>query len=237
MGRFTGIALALALIAGCAKSKESRMAEPPGSTGGAPTGASPTPVGTPNESPKADPVRPLDPSANDDPNSAKQLARASGGLGATNQFDDKPIEDDLRAKGGDPPKPDTKPKTTESKTGTSRGSGAQLKLGLVPDDDPVAGGTQSPPMQVGLAIYTVDEVVKKATDAQRTALQACKKSASGMLEIAITVDAAGKVTSAKLTASSTLKDKTTSDCVLAIVKKLQLGKDAKVTAPLRITLN
>jgi hypothetical protein len=235
MGRFTKVALALALIAGCAKSKESRMAEPPGNTGGAPTAEAPTPVGTPTESPNADTARPLDPSANDDPNSAKQLARASGGLGATNQFDDRPIDDDLRAKGGDPPKPDTKAKTTE-KTGTNRGSGAPLKPGLVPDD-PVVGGNQPPPMQVGLAIYTVDEVVKKAVEAQRTGLQGCKKSASGMLEITITVDAAGKVTSATLTAASTLKDKATSDCVIAIVKKLQLGKDAKVTAPLRITLN
>jgi hypothetical protein len=44
------------------------------------------------------------------------------------------------------------------------------------------------------------------------------------------------VTRAKLAASAIRGAKSASDCVLAIVKKLQLPKGTKVTAPIKITI-
>ena len=207
MARFTGFALALALAVGCAKqSKESRSAEPitPTPGGGAVNMPTPEPTGG---VPTPDNAKPLDPSANADPNDPKQQARATGVLGNTDKFDDSPIEDDRRNKGGDPKKVN--------------------EQGAVGASEPVAA----------LQLASPDAAIKKALDAHYGAINGCRKSTKGMLEIELTLDKTGKVTGAKLSAMSTLKDATTSDCVIAIVKKLQLGKGAKVTAPIRITFN
>jgi outer membrane biosynthesis protein TonB len=212
-------------MVGCAKqSKEGRSAEPvtpsPGagqgalnqdtSGGGPKTGAQPvesptvpTPTGSTTETNK-----PLDPSANADPNDPKQQARATGVLGNTDKFDDSPI-DERRAKGGE-------------------GGGGAAKI-----QQPTVG---SQPAEV-LELESKNTRVQKAIDAHYGAINGCRKSARGTLEITITVDAAGNVTAAKLAASSTLKDATISDCVIAIVKKLKVGKGAKATAPVRITFN
>jgi hypothetical protein len=222
MARFTGFALALALMVGCAKqSKESRSAEPvpPPPSGGAlnqdtsggNTGA------TPVESPTVPPPgssgsKPLDPSVNADPNDPKQQARATGVLGNTDKFDDSPIEADRRSKGGE---------------------GQPEKVGQKGQQQVVGGAPPAPAMQ----LVSPDAAIKKALDAHYGAINGCRKSAKGTLEIELTLDKAGKVTGAKLTANSTLEDATTSDCVIAIVKKLQLGKGAKATAPIRITFN
>ncbi|HUS28295.1 MAG TPA: hypothetical protein VMZ53_07295 [Kofleriaceae bacterium] len=229
MVRFTGLVFALALVAGCAaKSSEKATTDRgAGATGGSPTPspADQTPVTTEspqNEAPNTTGAippggpsqggKPLDPSANADPNSPKQQARTNGMLGATDRFDDSPLKDDKT------------PTTTKGKTG---GKTAETKPALVGGSE--AGG------EAALAFDTPDEAVKTALDAQRAALTTCHKAGTGTLEIAITVDANGKVTSAKIAASSTLKDTTTRNCVLAVIKKLQLGKGAKVTAPIRIT--
>ena len=210
MGRFTGIALALAL-AGCASNKSSpeptsgtgattetgrdrtqTADEPKGGNAQKVGGANPveSPVVPPgglhqgeggNSTPDSHTNKPLDPSVGADPKTAKQQARTTGLLGNTDQFDDSPIE--------------------------------------------------------GYVLDTPDEAVKTALAAQKTPLAGCHKSGAGVLEISITVDATGKVKTAKIAATSTLKDKATRDCVLAVVKKLKLDAGVKVTAPLRFTFN
>jgi outer membrane biosynthesis protein TonB len=234
MGRFTGVVVALALVAGCAAHKSKEMAEPNSATGGRERGANdtadeggggkqgtPTPVTTPPVLPPGggspDTAKPLDPSANADPNTAKQQARANGMLGNTDHFDDSPIKD-----------------TPEKNKGGNAKHSGESKVGGS-TNQPVSG--QNAQAQVAFQLDTPDAAVKTAIDAQRAAITGCRKAGTGVLEIAITVDAAGKVTSAKIAASSTFKDATTRDCVLAIVKKLELGKGAKITAPLRFTFN
>jgi len=238
MGRFTGIALAVALTAGCAtKSKESRTESSPGNSAVGGEGGrdrtldnSTQDTTKPADSlkqgqqlPVAPPTggsqstnKPLDPSANADPNSPKQQARANGLLGNTDVFDDTPIEGD-KPKGG--------------KGGDTKVGGSKVQQ---PGAQPIEGQSAQ---QVAFQLDTPDAAVKTALDEQKAALTGCRKSGKGVLEIAITVDESGKVTSAKIAASSTLKDKATRDCVLAVVKKLKLDAGVKVTAPLRFTFN
>ncbi|HTL39169.1 MAG TPA: hypothetical protein VL326_38840 [Kofleriaceae bacterium] len=212
MGRFTGIALAVALAAGCASNKSSP--EPTSGAGATETGRDRTQ--TPADEPKGGNAQKVGGANPVESPVVPTPGGAQGGEGGNSTPDthtNKPLDPSVGAD----------PKTAKQQARTTGLLGNTDQF----DDSPIEG----------YVLDTPDEAVKTALAAQKTPLAGCHKSGAGVLEIAIAVDATGKVKSAKIAATSTLKDKATRDCVLAVVKKLKLDAGVKVTAPLRFTFN
>lgn len=219
MGRFTGIALAMALAAGCASNKSA-----PETTGG----ANPTLEQGRDRTPHADeqtktgaqqPIGGANPTTTESPvvpgpgGPGHQAGEGSAAPDTHSNTTNKPLDPSV---GADPNSP-----KQQARANGLLGNTDQF------DDSPVEG----------YVVDTPDEAVKTALAAQKTALMACHKTGAGVLEIAITVDAKGKVKTAKIAASSTMKDKAVRACVLAVVKKLKLDAGVKITAPLTFTFN
>ena len=142
-------------------------------------------------------------------------------LGATDKFDDSPID-----KGGS---------AHQGKMGGSRvKADDQDKL---ESPKPAAGGAP----QISVAAAMVDkqssDALKTAFENQSAAVQACYDKAvaahaglKGQLDLTFKVGADGKLTSAAAAKSSTVKDPSLVSCVIDIVNSLQLADTKKAGA-------